>query len=173
MTARDVEAAMLTRCATVAREIVPTAAQDQREANVFRQASMIIRSAFPRESMSLWLASEQYFDTHPNEVLHPSQVVRNGWVIDLPRLRDRLIRQLSYSERSAQISGTATLKFSEFPQLRLIAWNLRHTDTVEERDAYCLYERNWRFVDEANLEASEKALIERLKKQFGGVPLHL
>ena len=93
MTAGDVEAAMLTRCATVACEVVSTA-QDQREANVFRLASMVIRSALPRESMSLSLASEAYFDTHSNELLHPSQVIRNGWIINLPRLRDRLIRQL-------------------------------------------------------------------------------
>jgi len=59
------------------------------------------------------------------------------------------------------------LKISDFPQLRLIAWNLRHTDTIEEADAFSLYERNWRFVDQAQLSASEKALIECLSKKFG------
>ncbi|GBU15176.1 hypothetical protein AwPolaro_05540 [Polaromonas sp.] len=59
------------------------------------------------------------------------------------------------------------LKLSEFPQLRCIAWNLRDDDTVDEREAFSLYERNWRFVDQAHLQASEKALIERLTNQFG------
>lgn len=94
MTARDVEAALLTRCAAVAREVAPTA-QDQREANVFRLASMLVRSEFPRESNSLMLASEQYFAMHPNEGLLASAVVRNGWVMSLPRLRDMLSRRLS------------------------------------------------------------------------------
>lgn len=94
MTARDVESALLTRCAAVAREVAPTA-QDQREANVFRLASMVVRSEFPRESNSLMLASEQYFATHPNESLLPDAVVRNGWVLSLPRLRDMLCHRLS------------------------------------------------------------------------------
>jgi hypothetical protein len=68
MTDRDVEAALLTRCAAVAREAAP-AAQDQREANVFRLASMVVRSQFPRESDRLMLTSEQYFAAHPNDIL--------------------------------------------------------------------------------------------------------
>jgi hypothetical protein len=35
-------------------------------------------------------ASEQYFATHPNEKLAPVEVVRNGWILGLPRLRDML-----------------------------------------------------------------------------------
>ena len=94
MTARDVEAVLLTRCAAVAREAAP-AAQDQREANVFRLASMVVRSQFPRESDRLRLASEQYFAAHPNDSLPPGAVVRNGWIVSLPRLHDMLNRRLS------------------------------------------------------------------------------
>ncbi|MFZ4536068.1 hypothetical protein [Propionivibrio sp.] len=93
MTAREVEAALLTRCAVAARESVPTA-QDQREANMFQLAAMVVRSQFPRESTSLMRASEQYFATHPDERLTPGDVVRNGWVLSLPRLRDMLSHQL-------------------------------------------------------------------------------
>jgi hypothetical protein len=39
-------------------------------------------------------ASEQYFATHPNERLAAGEVVRNGWVVSLPRLRDMLSQQL-------------------------------------------------------------------------------
>ena len=93
MTARDLEAALLTRCSAAAREAAPTA-HDQREANVFQLAAMVVRSRFPRESTSLLQASEQYFAIHPQERLASSDVVRNGWVLSLPRLRDMLSHQL-------------------------------------------------------------------------------
>lgn len=60
-----------------------------------------------------------------------------------------------------------TLQLNDFPQLRLIAWNLSDSDTVEDSEAFSIYERNWRFVDQAHLEAAELALIERLTNQFG------
>lgn len=93
MTSRDVESMLLSRCAAVAREVAP-AAHDQREANVFRLAAMVVQSRFPRESNSLMLASNRYFAKHANERLAPAEVVRNGWVLSLPRLRDMLSHQL-------------------------------------------------------------------------------
>jgi hypothetical protein len=93
MSARDTEAALLTRCVVVARAMGSTA-QDQREANVFRVAAMVIQSSFPIESVHLMQASEQYFAAHPDQRLTCAQVVRNGWVINLPRLRDRLVHHL-------------------------------------------------------------------------------
>jgi hypothetical protein len=69
-------------------------AQDQREANVFQIAAMVVRSRFPRESTNLMRASEQYFATHANERLAPGDVVRQGWISSLPRLRDMLTHQL-------------------------------------------------------------------------------
>lgn len=93
MTARDAESALLTRCSVVARE-AEQSAQDQREANVFRLAAMVVRSRFPGESMCLMQASERYFVSHPNDRLEPADVVRKGWVLSLPRLRDMLSRRL-------------------------------------------------------------------------------
>jgi len=37
-----------------------------------------------------------YFASHPNERLPSAEVVRRGWVIGLPRLRDMLSRQLQW-----------------------------------------------------------------------------
>ena len=59
------------------------------------------------------------------------------------------------------------LALKDFPQLRLVAWNLRDDDQVDEQEAFALYERNWRFVEQAQLQAPEKALIERLTQKFG------
>lgn len=94
MTARDAESVLLARCSAVARELAPSA-QDQREANVFRLAAMVIQSRFPSESKRLMHASKRYFDTHPSERLAPAEVVMKGWVLSLPRLRDMLSHRLS------------------------------------------------------------------------------
>lgn len=93
MHTRDVELSLVTRCALAACEGVPIA-QDQREANVFRLASMVVQSQFPRQSERLLRASEQYFAQHPAERLAPADVVRKGWVLSLPRLRDMLSYRL-------------------------------------------------------------------------------
>ena len=60
-----------------------------------------------------------------------------------------------------------TIHLNNFPQLRLIAWNMRDDDLVEEQEAFALYERNWRFVDQSLLLEHECALIERLRAEFG------
>jgi hypothetical protein len=93
MTARELEAALLARCTVAARDVA-TAAQDQREANVFQLAAMVVRSRYPHESTRLTRASEQYFAMHPDERLAAGEVVRNGWILSLPRLRDMLSQQL-------------------------------------------------------------------------------
>jgi len=91
MTARDVESALLARCSAVAREATQTA-QDQKEANVFQLAAIVVQSQFPTESKYLMQASDRYFASHPNERLSSAEVVRRGWVMSLPRLRDMLSR---------------------------------------------------------------------------------
>jgi hypothetical protein len=93
MTARDTESALLARCSVVAR-VAAESAQDQREANVFRLAAMIVRSRFPAESLCLMQASERYFASHPDERLASADVVKKGWVLSLPRLRDMLSHRL-------------------------------------------------------------------------------
>lgn len=94
MSARELEATLLTRCVRVAREAA-SCAQDQREAHVFGLAATTVRSHFPRESTNLMRASEAYFAQHPDERLTPQEVLRLGWVSTLPRLRDMLSRRLS------------------------------------------------------------------------------
>ncbi|WP_454763807.1 hypothetical protein [Cupriavidus campinensis] len=93
MTARDEERDLLNRCAAAAKGELMGAA-DQREANVFRLASMVLRPRLPAESTRLRVASEQYFHQHPAELVESAQVVRNGWVMSVPRLRDMLTLQL-------------------------------------------------------------------------------
>ena len=93
MTAREGESEMLKRCAAAAQALLPTA-QDQKEANVFRLAAMVVQSRFPDESKRLMQVSDRYFMQHPSDKLPAVDVVKQGWVISLPRLRDMLSLQL-------------------------------------------------------------------------------
>lgn len=96
MNARQTEAVLLKRCTDAARQ--PTlAAADQREANVFLLASMIVRSGYPDESKNLKAASEKYFARHEGDRLSASAVLKNGWIISFPRLHGLLARQFSRS----------------------------------------------------------------------------
>ena len=45
-------------------------------------------------------------------------------------------------------------------------WN-RTDEYIPAREAFSLYERNWRFVDPEKLEAREQALIQRLAQRYG------
>lgn len=94
MGVRELESALLDRCTAVGRGDVQ-GPRDPREANVFRLAATLVQSHFPQESHRLLEASERYFTEHPQERLVSSAVVRNGWVVSLPRLRDMLARRLT------------------------------------------------------------------------------
>ena len=65
------------------------------------------------------------------------------------------------------------LRISEYPQLRLIAWNRRDDDVIGGDEALALYERNWCYVDRANLTDKEQQLIDRLVVQYGNGVLHV
>lgn len=65
------------------------------------------------------------------------------------------------------------LHIAEYPQLRLIAWNRKDDDLIEEDEALALYERNWRYVDHAHITEKEQQLIDRLVVQYGNGVLHV
>ncbi len=58
------------------------------------------------------------------------------------------------------------------PKLRLIAWNRNPHDTITGEEAFNLYERNWRFVDENGMTPHERALVEQLMCEYGNGILH-
>lgn len=65
------------------------------------------------------------------------------------------------------------LKIADFPQLKLITWNRREDDVVSEEEALSLYERNWRFVEQKELEPHEQALIDRLVRDYRNGVFHV
>lgn len=95
MNCRDREEEMLARCVAVTRESKELlSALSGAEANVFRVAAMVIQTRFPTESKALMACANRYFTVHPSELTPVVDVVRNGYVISLPRLRDSLTRRL-------------------------------------------------------------------------------
>lgn len=64
-----------------------------------------------------------------------------------------------------------TVCVRDYPALAEIAWNIA-VDVLPAREAFGIYERNWRFVDVDTLVPRERALIERLADRFGGGIIH-
>jgi hypothetical protein len=58
------------------------------------------------------------------------------------------------------------LRLDDYPQLALLAWN-RALREISGEEAFALYERNWRFVDQESLTPQEAALIDRLTRRYG------
>ncbi|KZB70994.1 hypothetical protein AUQ43_09130 [Thalassospira sp. MCCC 1A01148] len=69
------------------------------EANAFRVASMILRSKFPKEADRLLVASQNYFDINPDELVETAEALRRNWVPSLPRFRDFLSEKLNQGVR--------------------------------------------------------------------------
>lgn len=93
MNAREREAALLLRCREVATG-QGSLAQDSREANVFVLSAMLLQFQFPVESSRLKQAGEDYLAAHPTEKISPDEIVRKGWIVDFPRMREGLRRVL-------------------------------------------------------------------------------
>lgn len=53
-----------------------------------------------------------------------------------------------------------------YPRLRFVCWN-RADRFIPAAEAFSLYERNWRFFDQAALTPDERAFIRRLADRVG------
>ena len=58
------------------------------------------------------------------------------------------------------------MRTADYPQLRLLLWN-RRADELDGREAFALYEANWRHIDVEHLTPAETSLIQRLAREFG------
>ncbi len=66
----------------------------------------------------------------------------------------------------------AIIEVRRYPNLGLLCWN-RAGPFLTARDAFALYERNWRFVDTRNLGDKERELIDRLARKYGNGVLNV
>lgn len=60
------------------------------------------------------------------------------------------------------------IRLDDYPQLKRLAWQRHDVDEITPQEALSLYERNWRHVDHAAVEAGERALIQVLASRLGG-----
>ena len=95
--------------------------------------------------------------------------------IKLPRpLAQQLLfaaRQPGFIDTLTRLLDTESVEIERYPQLKFLCWN-RRGRFLTAKDAWSLYERNWRFVEAERLEPSERDLIGSLCSRFGGGVMH-
>jgi hypothetical protein len=75
-------------------------------------------------------------------------------------------RAPDFVDRLDTALGKLVVRLADYPQLRDLAWN-RVDAFVPAKEAFQLYERNWRLLDADALDERERALIEHLRTAFG------
>ena len=65
------------------------------------------------------------------------------------------------------------IPLSDYPQLKQLAWQVHGTETLMPIEAWDIYERNWRHIDEQALTAYERQLINGLRSAFGSSDSHV
>ncbi len=71
-----------------------------------------------------------------------------------------------FEDTLARYLDDALVDVQAYPNLQLLCWN-RAERFIPASDAFALYERNWRFVDEKTLQPAERKLIDRLARTHG------
>jgi hypothetical protein len=64
------------------------------------------------------------------------------------------------------------IEIGAYANLAAICWS-RRDRFISGRDAFRLYERNWRFVDQRRMKPAERALIESLAQTYGNGVLNV
>lgn len=62
----------------------------------------------------------------------------------------------------------ARIRMGDYPELKQIAWQVQGVETLSPTEAWDIYERNWRHLDELALTLHERQLIDALCLAFGG-----
>lgn len=94
----------------------------------------------------------------------------------LPAGQARRLRTVAntpgFSHALEEFLQNQVIDINQWPTLRELAWN-RADRWIPAEEALALYERNWRFVEPAQLTQEEAALINHLKNQFGSGVMHV
>lgn len=61
---------------------------------------------------------------------------------------------------------TELIELADYPQLKQLCWNLK-IEFLTRADAFAMYERNWRLIDQAALEPTERHFIDELIQSVG------
>ena len=61
----------------------------------------------------------------------------------------------------------ATIKLTDYPQLKQLAWHIPGAKTLTPEEALNLYERNWRHLDREKMAQREASLLDALVQHIG------
>lgn len=67
----------------------------------------------------------------------------------------------------------ARVRLADYPQLKQLAWQVHGVETLSPTEAWNIYERNWRHMDEQALTVHERQLVDALRLAFGGGDRHV
>ena len=81
------------------------------------------------------------------------------------------MRSRDFAQELDRLLDGLVVTIADYPALRDLAWNLA-IDRLRAPDAFALYERNWRYVDEQRLTPAERDLIQRLAARYGSGIVH-
>jgi hypothetical protein len=90
---------------------------------------------------------------------------------DGERLRVAL-QQPDFETQFGLLLDDLVVEVAAYENLALLCWN-RRARYISAADAFALYERNWRLVDQRRIKAAERALIERLAVRYGNGVLNV
>jgi hypothetical protein len=75
-------------------------------------------------------------------------------------------RSADFIEQLDSALDGLVVRLADYPQLKDLAWN-RVDEFIPAKEAFQLYERNWRLLDPKALDDRERALIAHLKAKLG------
>lgn len=58
------------------------------------------------------------------------------------------------------------IKISDYPQLQMIAFNKHQDNFIDDFAALTLYEENWRFIEQDDLNSYERDFIHTLFRKY-------
>lgn len=90
---------------------------------------------------------------------------------DAERLRAALTRP-GFLPRLQEFLAQQVIAVKAYDNLALLMWS-RTERFVTGQEALRIYERNWRFVDVRRMQPKERALIDRLVREYGNGVLHV
>ena len=77
------------------------------------------------------------------------------------------LRELLQDDARQEGPGLPDIDVEDAPLLRSLLWTGQERARIPAREAFQLYERNWRFIRRTPMTVKERKLVDRLAKVYG------